>query len=66
MNPLPQFFEHHFYPEGQKEDFFMSFNTSPSKPEFAENDLNQNIDALDNENRFHTSQTWTKTTNSWA
>ena len=65
MNPLPQIFEHRFYPEGQTEDFFISFNTNPSKPDIPEDSLNQNIEALEKENSFH-SKTWTKTTNSWA
>ena len=65
MNPLPPIFENHFYPEGNTDDFFMSFNTSPSKPDFPENDLNQNIEALEKESVFH-SKAWTKTTDSWA
>jgi hypothetical protein len=65
MNPLPNMQEHHFYPEGHSEQFFMSFNTAPSKPVFDEFDLNQDVDAQEKESPFKR-KTWTKTTNSWV
>jgi hypothetical protein len=65
MNPLPEMQEHHFYPEGSSEQFYMSFNSDPSRPEFSENDLNQDVEAQEKESPFRR-KTWTKTTNSWV
>jgi hypothetical protein len=66
MNPLPKNHEHHFYPEGSTEKFYMSFQTTPSLPETSDNNDPANLnETQDAENPFQ-SKTWTKTTNSWV
>lgn len=64
MNTFPMQ-DPHFYPEGSSEQFYMSFNTAPSRPEFNDYDLNQDVEAQEKENPFKR-KTWTKTTNSWV
>jgi hypothetical protein len=65
MDSLPQVFDNQFYPEGNIEQFFMNFDTTPSRPEFNEYELNQDMEAQEKESPFKR-KTWTKTTNAWV
>lgn len=65
MNLLTKNSEHHFYPEGAIEKFYINFQTSPSRPDVWEQESENMNETQNVENPFK-DKTWTKTTNSWV
>jgi hypothetical protein len=66
MNPAHKSNDHHFYPEGHTEKFFMKFQTAPSKPVETEAETGEEATTeQENESSFQ-SKTWTKTTDAWV
>jgi hypothetical protein len=65
MNPAHKSNEHHFYPEGYNEKFYLKFQTTPSHPLESEDETVDLSVETEKENTFK-SKTWTKTTDSWV
>lgn len=66
MNPVHKSNEHHFYPEGYTEKFYLKFQTTPSRPTESEEETGDASVETEQESALFRSKTWTKTTDSWV